>query len=173
MTSPTSAALAIRYGAVGSAPYTAPPLTCIDTVRSLGDGVPIRHALDCITSAESVAICSGALARTGGRYVCLEWLDKSWQTRKAVKSREVMGFEGLGIHVDLGPASGYTREASESAFAICTEWASEMQVILDNGAVEPHPIREVKGKWDGILQGLDILQKGGVRGEKVVVSLKE
>ena len=168
MTSTASASLAIEYGAVGTAAYTSP--TCVERIKELADGAPIRHALDCITSAESSAACFAAIARTGGRYACLEELDETWRTRRVIRVKEVMGFEGLGRTVDLGPqASTYSRSANQALYEICARWTIELQELLGKGLIRPHPIREVEGGWNGIIDGLAMLQRGEVRGQKLVV----
>ena len=86
-----SASLAMECGAIGTASYTSP--NCLESIKSLAGGALIKHALDCITDAESVAICFGALSRVGGRYACLEDCPESWRTRRAVIVKAVMGFE--------------------------------------------------------------------------------
>lgn len=155
-----------EYGAVGNAPYTSP--TCVETIRSLAGGVPIRHALDCITTPESVAICFGAIGRAGGRYACLEKLEDGWRTRRAVRAKEVMGFEGSGHRVSLGDET-YSRGANAELYSGGGFWWSEMQASLDRGLVKPHPAREVGAGWEGILEGLAMLQRGEVRGSKLCV----
>ncbi|KAK8050314.1 lovastatin nonaketide synthase [Apiospora phragmitis] len=95
-----SASLSIDYGAAGTVAYTSPD--CAQEVRKLADH-PIRGAIDCITNAESVGICFAALARTGGRYACLEAVKISWRTRRLVRVKEVMGYEALGLSARLGP----------------------------------------------------------------------
>lgn len=132
---------------------------------------PIRHALDCITDADSAAVCFGAISRAGGRYACLEECMPEWRVRRVVRVKEVMGYEILGDRVDLGPSSTYSREASPMCVEIGRVWVGEMQSLLDRGLVKPHPIREVQGKWDGIINGLVMLQRGEVRGEKLVVRI--
>ncbi|KAI1392111.1 putative alcohol dehydrogenase [Hypoxylon trugodes] len=167
-----SAELALRYGAASLLPYTPTPTNSGDTILKVGDGKLIRHALDCITDAESAAFCLGTIARTGGRYACLEQFRNTWPRRRVVKVKEVMGYEVLGYDVDLGGAeSVYTRESSPDAFAIGTRWAGEMQRLLDRGLVETHPIQEIPGRWDGVVEGLSMLQAGKVRGYKLVVRL--
>lgn len=158
------------YGAAGVACYTSPD--CVDTIKSLACKVPIRRAMDCITSSESAAICFSALARTGGRYACLEFIPDSFRTRRAVTVKEVMGFESLGVSIDLG-SNSYSREANQGAFEITTEVVREMQKLLDEGAVKPHPVLEVPGAWQGIIKGLEMLQRGDVRGQKLVVRITE
>lgn len=155
-----------EYGAVGNAPYTSP--SCVETVKSLANGVPIRHALDCITTPESVAICFDAIGRAGGRYACLEKLEDAWRTRRAVRTKEVMGFEGFGHRVSLGDET-YSRGANEELKSGGSFWWSEMQASLDQSLIKPHPVREVGAKWEGILEGLAMLQRGEVRGKKLCV----
>jgi hypothetical protein len=121
-----SAALVTRYGAVSTVLFTGTNLSeCLDTIRALtANGPPLRHALDCITDAESASVCFGALARTGGRYACLEGFREAWRTRRVVKVKEVMGYEVLGRPVDLGGAeSTYSRGISEAAIEIGRRWA--------------------------------------------------
>ncbi|KUI60191.1 Enoyl reductase LovC [Cytospora mali] len=154
-----SAPLAVQYGATSTADYTS--ATCNEQIKGLVGGSPIRHILDCITSADSSATCYAVMARTGGRYACLERLPESWRTRRAVKVKEVMGYEGIGLDVDLGPTV-YSRKANPRLFEITAEWAKEMQWSLDRGLVRPHPIREVTGDWNGVIDGLIALQRGGV-----------
>ncbi|PVH94044.1 putative zinc binding dehydrogenase [Periconia macrospinosa] len=133
---------------------------------------PIRHVLDCITSVESAATCFRVIARVGGRYACLEMLPEAWRTRRAVKIREVMGYECLGVPVDFGPESSYSRKADTGAFDACIRWAKRLQDLVDSGLIQPHPIREIEGKWDGIIRGLHMQQRGEVRGEKPVVNIE-
>jgi hypothetical protein len=165
-----SAALAIDYGAVGIAAYNSPK--CSMDIKNLANGVPIRHALDCIVDAESSATCFAAIARTGGRYACLEALPEEWRTRQAIRVKVVMGFEGLGATVDLGPTGSiYSRQANEKLFETCARWHDEMQSLMDEDLVKSHPVREVSGGWQGIIDGLEMLQRGEVRGQKLVVKI--
>ncbi len=164
--SSASAPLVMRYGAVGTASYTS--TTCIETIKSLAGGAPIRYALDCITDPESAAICFGALSRAGGRYACLEDCPELWRTRRAVKVKVVMGFEMQGNDVDLGHAV-YARKANPELHAIGTLWAKEMQSLLNHGLITTQPIREVEGQFEGVIKALEMLQSGEVRGEKLVV----
>lgn len=169
VTSPASAPLAIAYGASGTAPYTSP--TCAEEIRSLSPGEPIRHVLDCITDADSASICFSAIGRAGGRYACLEECRDEWRTRRAVRVKEVMGYETLGLDVRIPGSTMYTRPSRSEAFERGQQWAAEMQRMLDEGLVKPHPIRELQGRWEGVLNGLVMLQESQVRGEKLVVRI--
>jgi len=164
-----SAPLAMEYGAAGTASYTSPD--CVEKVQSLAKK-PIRRALDCITDAESVAICFSAMARTSGKYACLEECPEAWRTRRAIKVKEVLGFQILGVDINLGD-SVYTRPADERLMRIGMQWAGEMQLLMDEGRIKTHPLRELQGGWEGIIQGLDMLRNGEVRGEKLVARITQ
>lgn len=156
----------MKYGAIGTASYTS--TTCVEQIQSVANGAPIKHALDCITDAESAAVCFKVLARVGGRYACLEDYPESWRTRRSVKVKAVMGFESQGYDVDLGHPA-YTRRANWELHAIASLWAKEMQSLLDNGLITTQLIREVDGQFDGIIKALELLQSGDAKGEKLVV----
>ncbi|KAL4981451.1 chaperonin 10-like protein [Aspergillus falconensis] len=161
--------LAKSYGAAATASYTSKD--CAATIKSLA-GKPIRHVLDCITDMESVPICFSALARTGGRYACLEECPTAWRTRRAVRVKEVMGFQILGVDMDLGEST-YTRPRSQRLMDIGIVWAREMERLMESGRIRAHPLREVEGGFGGIVKGLEILRKGEVRGVKLVVRISE
>jgi hypothetical protein len=159
----------MEYGAVGTASYTSKD--CVETVKSLAKK-PIRRALDCITDAESVGICYSAIARTGGSYACLEECPEAWRTRKAIKVKEVMGFQVLGVDIDLG-TSIYTRSADEKLMAIGKQWAGAIQQLMESGRIRAHPLHELKDGWQGIIEGLEMLRKGEVRGQKLVARIPQ
>ena len=164
-----SAALATHYGAAATASYLSKD--CAATVKELAQK-PIRRVLDCITDAESVAICYGAVARTGGAYACLEECPDAWRTRRAIRVKEVMGFQVLGVPIDLGDSS-YSRPADAKLMEIGMQWAGEMQVLMKAGRIKAHPLRELRNGWAGIVEGLEMLRKGEVRGQKLVVRIPQ
>lgn len=169
VTSNRSAELAFKYGAVGTASYSSKD--CVETVKSLA-GKPIRRILDCITDAESAAICYSSMARTGGTYACLEECPNAWRTRRAVKVKEVMGFQILGVDLNLGD-SAYTRPGDRKLMEIGMQWAGEMQSLMESGSIKPHPLRELRNGWETIIEGLEMLRKGEVRGQKLVVRIPQ
>jgi len=165
-----SVELALGYGAAGTALYTSKD--CVKDIQALARK-PIRRVLDCITDPESAAICYSALARTGGRYACLEECPEAWRTRRAVKCKEVMGFQVLGIDMDLpiGSNSVYSRKADMNLMAIGMQWTREMHLLMESGRIKAHPLRELEDGWEGIIQGLNMLRKGEVRGQKLVARI--
>ena len=162
--SPTSSALVKKYGAVTTVPYSSP--TCGETIRTATKG-SIRAALDCITSPESVHCCFTALARAGARYASLEHAPEEWRTRKAVKMDMLMTYVVMGREVKLDGV--YHRDADPAKLDLGARWSQEVQKLADQGHLKCHPVREVPGKWQGIIQGLEMLRGGQVRGQKLVV----
>ncbi|RYP01996.1 hypothetical protein DL764_006001 [Monosporascus ibericus] len=163
-----SSPLVMSFGCVGTASYTSP--TCTQEIKQLAGGVPIKHALDCITDAESAAICFASLSRTGGRYACLEAIPDAWITRRAVAVKVVMGFEGQNYDVDLGHPV-YSRKANPALHAVAAVWARELQPFLDGERITTQPIREIEGRFEGVITALETLQSGKVKGEKLVVRI--
>jgi len=161
----------MRYGAASTVPYTSP--TCIDTIKAVSTPIgSLRHALDCITDADSATVCFGALGRAGGRYVCLEAFDESWRTRRAVRVEVVLGYEMWGKRVLLGKDEMiYSRPANEQKLQAIIQWTEEMQRLLEKGLIKPHPQKELGHCWEGIIQGLNMLNNGEVRGCKLVVRI--
>lgn len=117
-----------------------------------------------------MAVCFAILARTGGRYACLEDCPTEWRTRKAVKVKVVMGFEMLGYDVNLGHPV-YTRKANSKLHKIGVTWTEEIQQLLDRGLITTQPIQEVKGGLRGIIEALEMLHRGDVKGKKLVVDI--
>lgn len=164
-----SAELAVKYGAIGTASYASKD--CAETAKSLA-GQPIRRILDCITDAESTAICYSAMARTGGIYACLEECPDAWRTRRAVKVKEVMGFQVLGVDISLGDST-YTRPGDEKLMKIGMQWAGEIQSLMESNSIKPHPLRELQNGWESIIEGLEMLRKGEIQGQKLVIKIPQ
>lgn len=158
----------MKYGAIGTASYTS--ADCVETIKSVSGGLPIKHALDCITDPDSVNVCFRALSRVGARYACLEDCPEAWRTRPSVKTKVVMGFELQGVDVDLGHPV-YTRKANPKMHTIASEWTNEIQSMLDKGQIITQPVREVKGGFEGIIEALEMLRNGDVKGEKLAVQV--
>lgn len=83
-----------------------------------------------------------------------------------------MAYEGLGQDVQLGAnSSRYWRNSNPSLFASCLRWRDEVQRLLDTGLLKHHPLREIPGKWTGIIEGMVLLKSGQIRGQKLVVRI--
>ncbi|RYP79517.1 hypothetical protein DL770_006617 [Monosporascus sp. CRB-9-2] len=151
--SENSAPLVMGFGCVGTASYTSPTYT--QEIKQLAGGLHIKYALDCITDAESAAICFASLSRTGGRYACLEAIPDAWITRRAVAVKVVMGFEGQNYDVDLGHPV-YSRKANPALHAVAARLARELQPFLDDERITTQPIREIEGRFEGVITALEM-----------------
>lgn len=134
--------------------------------------MPIKYALDCITDQESVATCLAVLSRLGARYAGLEAIPDAWITRKGVKVKIVMGFEGQNYDVDLGHPV-YSRKANPELHALVAKWAIELQPLVHNEDLRPQGIREIEGGFLGMIKALNMLHNGDVKGEKLVIRVPQ
>lgn len=156
-----------EYGATIVVPYSSP--TCGETIRDQHTGGNLRHALDCISSPESVSCCFTALGRIGTRYAGLDFVPPELRTRKAVKVHMPLTYALHGHEIFFkGP---YHRDADPAMLELGRRWRDEVQGLVDAGRLRPHPAREVRGRWQGIVDGLKMMKAGEVRGQKLVVAL--
>jgi hypothetical protein len=82
-----------------------------------------------------------------------------------------IAFSAFGRELQLTGA--YRRDADPAAFDLAVSWSQEMQTLLDGNSLRCHPVHQLDGRWEGIIEGLRMLQSGEVRGEKLVVSILE
>ncbi|KAI0199476.1 alcohol dehydrogenase GroES-like domain-containing protein [Astrocystis sublimbata] len=164
--SPASSAMVQSYGAAQTLPYSSS--NCGETIFNDTKG-SLRHAIDCITTPESISCCFKALARAGPRYASLEYAPEEYRTRKAVKVDLPITYVLYGREVKLKGA--YHREANPANVELGTRWRNEVEALLREDQLRAHPVREVPGKWQGIMKGLELLRSGHVRGQKLVVRL--
>jgi hypothetical protein len=47
-----------------------------------------------------------------------------------------------------------------------------VQHLIDDGKLRPSPVRLLPGRFEGILEGLEMLKEGTVSGQKLVVILE-
>lgn len=165
--SPASSAMVRSFGAVSTIPYA--ESGCVERIRAETNG-ELRHAVDCIANFESMSICVPSLCRAGGHLACLEAYEPGWVKKRSVRVSFVMGPEVLGMGVD---AEGVCyRSPDPDKLQLAVKLKREIQEAIDAGQIENHPLLELQGGWDGIRQGLQMLQRQEVRGRKLVVRLK-
>ncbi|KHO00581.1 TRAM1-like protein & fumonisin [Metarhizium album ARSEF 1941] len=163
--STASSALVKAFGAMTTYPYTSP--TCGETVREATKGT-LRHAIDCVTNPDSVRCCFTALGRAGARYASLDYALPEWRTRKSVKVDMPVTYALWGNEVKI--RDPYHREADPTKLALAMRWRQEIQSLLDAGQLKCHPVREIPGRWKGIVQGLELLKAGQTSPELPVPS---
>jgi NADPH:quinone reductase-like Zn-dependent oxidoreductase len=131
----------------------------------------LRYVLDIITEVKSMKHCYAAIGRAGGRYTCLEKYHEQLHTRKTVKPELVMGITILGKRIALD--HGYGSEANPELREFGVGWYQIVQQLIDQGKIRPHPIRVYPGRWEGILEGLELLRNRKISAQKLVVLIEE
>jgi NADPH:quinone reductase-like Zn-dependent oxidoreductase len=164
--SPRNFNLVHDRGAGTTVDYMRPDV--VEEIKTRAGG-RLKYAYDCIADPASVAHCYAALGRTGGRYVSLEMVPEELRTRRAVRAKVVLGYEGLGEDVLL--SKGYESTADPEKLALAVKFFRVFQRLLDEGMLKTHPIRKLEGGLPGVVQGLQLLKSGSVSGEKLAVVL--
>jgi len=131
----------------------------------------LAYVLDPFTDAKSIALCYSAMGRAGGRYACLEMYPDYVLERKSVKVGFVMGPALLGHRLALD--YGYERDADPEMRSFGVSWYQNLQILLDGSKLKPHPLKELKNQFDGVLEGIKMLKNKEVSGEKLVVAINE
>jgi hypothetical protein len=126
--------------------------------------------LDPMTEAKTQRICYQAMGRAGGRYVALEMWQEMNHTRKTIEPTFVMGSSIIGERIPLG--NGYGTDASPEKRKFGIEYYQEIQKLFDRGQLKSHPITVLPGRWNGIIQGLELLKARTVSAQKLVVFIE-
>ena len=165
--SPRSFDLVRSYGAVEAFDYRSPDCAAHIRARTKNG---LRYALDCITNADSIKTCYGALGRVGGKYTALDpYPEAIARSRKAVKAEWVMGPVMIGKDIKWPPPHQF--KGSQELRLFGEEWFRELQWLLDGGRIRTHPLNVCGGGFEGVLDGLERVRAGKVAGEKLVYGL--
>ena len=111
------------------------------------------------------------MSRVGGRYACLEMHPDYLLERKTVKVGFVMGPALLGHRLALD--FGYERDEDPEMRKFGVGWYRIIQSLLDQGRLKPHPLRVLTGRFEAILEGIEMLKSSAVSGQKLVVRIAE
>ncbi|KAI3317089.1 GroES-like protein [Xylariaceae sp. AK1471] len=164
--SPKNFELVRRYGAEEVFDYH--DSACAQKIKDYTRNA-LAHVLDPFTDAKSIALCYGAMGRAGGRYACLEMYPDYVLDSKRIKVGFVMGPALLGHRLALD--YGYERDPDPEMRSFGVRWYQSLQQLLDQGKLRSHPLRELEGRFEGILKGVHMLKNKEVSGEKLVVAI--
>lgn len=166
--SPTSAPLALRFGAERTFDYASP--TCAADIRAY-TGNTLAHAIDCVSQADTTQLCYGALGRAGGKYVSLEPFREAVAASRALTVRPsfCMGLTLFGKEVALDGV--YGREARPQDRKMATDMFAQVQRLMDEGLFETHPVRAMEGGWEGVMRGVDTVRTQTSSGYKLVYAV--
>ncbi|EKG11538.1 Alcohol dehydrogenase superfamily zinc-containing [Macrophomina phaseolina MS6] len=162
--SPKNFDLVKSYGADAVFDYNSP--TCAEDIKKLTRNC-LRYVLDPFGEVRTMALCDQAMGRVGGRYTALEKYQEI-EEKKTIKRDMVMGavIHGKGTTA-LSDAWG--KPADDELHDWGVECYKSIQRLIDAHKLRPHPIRVLDGRFDGILEGLDMLRRKEISAQKLVV----
>lgn len=164
--SPRNFALAKKFGAEEVFDYNSPD--CAKDIKAYTKNT-LAYILDPFTDVKSVDLCYKAMGRAGGRYCCLEMYPEYILERKSIKVGFVMGPLLLGHRLAL--SQGYERDEDPEMRAFGIQWYKDVQKILDQGLLKRHPMRVLGNSFEAMIEGVDMLQRKEISGEKLVVAV--
>ena len=116
-------------------------------------------------------ICFESIGRVGGSYTALELFRGVAPEVTRIKKDLVMGPTILGAGVDSGDGSDYAKDADPELRQWGIEFYQDIQRLIDKKKLRNHPVHLLEGRFEGILQGLNLLKQREVSGQKLVVRL--
>ncbi|KAI1085698.1 putative zinc-binding dehydrogenase family oxidoreductase [Whalleya microplaca] len=165
--SPSNFELVKSFGATAVFDYHQE--SCADDIRK-HTRHSLKFVLDCISEPETMQFCYKCLGRAGGKYTALEPFPGFLHNRKkTVEPDWVLGPTLLGKPLSWPEPFG--REGDEEYRKFGFEWFAVVQKLLDDGKLETHPLEVVGDSLNGILEGLEILRKKQVSGQKLICRL--
>jgi NADPH:quinone reductase-like Zn-dependent oxidoreductase len=143
---------------------------CIKDIKEY-TGNSLKFVLDCVSEPETMEFCYACVGRSGGKLTTLEPPPKYLNSR--ARSVKVDWVLGPALH---GKAIGWPapmeREADPELREFAKKWFTTVQELLDGERLRTHPIREMDGGLEGVMGGIDLLQRKEVSGQKLVYSLE-
>lgn len=114
-------------------------------------------------------LCYSALGPKGGKYVSLEPPSKAIAaTRKNVSIDWVMMLAMFGKEVVMDGDFRRTADVRDYEFAV--EWFRKAEKLLERGVLVPHQVKVLPGGLGAVIDGIEELKLGYVKGEKLVCS---
>ncbi|KAF5007623.1 hypothetical protein FDECE_6056 [Fusarium decemcellulare] len=142
----------------------------VDNIRAYTKN-SLYYALDCYCDAVSMSFCYGALGRAGGRYTTLEHYNPALHTRKTVKPDWILGPALFGKKI--GWKAPYNLEGDPDLRTFGRDWFRCVQRMLDAGDIKPHPVKLAGTSFEHVIEGLELLRKKAVSGEKLVYHIAD
>jgi NADPH:quinone reductase-like Zn-dependent oxidoreductase len=122
----------------------------------------LAYVFDCQSDTGSTAICEQAIGEKGGKIVSLLYARLE---RADVSSVFTLAYTAFGETFDL---FGKSWTADEEELAFSARFWSLAQELLEQGKIKTHPVEVREGGLEGVLQGLDEMRQGKIKGKKLV-----
>jgi NADPH:quinone reductase-like Zn-dependent oxidoreductase len=164
--SPHNFDLVKSYGADEVYDYKTPD--CAAKIRADTQNT-LEYAVDCVAEDSSMSFCYAALGRMGGKYVALNPFNQQLATRKVIEPDWILAtrIDGAG---SSWPAP-YACEPEPKLAELSVSLFAKVQQLLNQDKLRSHPVRVEDGGLPGLLNGVEILRKGGISGQKLVYPL--
>jgi NADPH:quinone reductase-like Zn-dependent oxidoreductase len=128
-------------------------------------GDKLKIVLDTISLESSAKFCAEAISSEGGVYTSLLPVTAP---RSDVKSELVLGYTAFGEPFVFGPQS-FAASPEDEAFAAW--WWLLAEKFLVDGKIKVHPLSVRDGDLKDVLEGLDLLRKDQISGQKLVYNV--
>jgi hypothetical protein len=116
-------------------------------------------------------ICYESIGRAGGKYTALDPFPPSGATRKVVKADWIMAFKVTGRPC-LWPEPFYS-EAEPEVLKYSHPFYVTMEKYFLEGKLRTHPIKVMQGGFPAILDGVGMLRRKEVSGQKLVFPIPQ
>jgi NADPH:quinone reductase-like Zn-dependent oxidoreductase len=154
------------FGADAVFDYHSP--TCAADIKAYTKN-GLKYVIDPFGEVSTLSLCYDAIGRAGGIYCALEQYQESLCTRRTVKHHFIMGPAINGYGVILPEPYGVAPDPE------LHEWSKgfyqTIQGLITAKRLKPLPAKKLPGKFQGILEGLDILRSRETSGTKLIVPL--
>ncbi|KAI3391685.1 hypothetical protein diail_6964 [Diaporthe ilicicola] len=137
-----------------------------NAIRRLTAG-KLKIVFDTISLDSSAKFCAAAVSTEGGAYISLLPVEVP---QNEVKSTLVLGYTSFGEPFEFGPQS-IPAVPEDGVFA--EWWLHLVKQLLASGKIKVHPISVRDRGLEGVLDGLDLLRKDQVSGQKLVYNISE
>ncbi|KNG79919.1 putative alcohol dehydrogenase, partial [Aspergillus nomiae NRRL 13137] len=124
-------------------------------------------AFDTVSVESSATFCDHALSTKGGEYSSLLPIKTA---RDNIRDRSTMAYTAFGRSFKFGPRE-VPAQPGDRAFM--EQFSGIFQDLLTSGKIKTHPPRIGNAGLNGILDGLQLLRDGKVRGEKLVYNIRD
>ncbi|PQE10403.1 hypothetical protein CJF32_00000963 [Rutstroemia sp. NJR-2017a WRK4] len=132
----------------------------------------LEYVLDCITTASSMRLCYEAVGTKGGKYVSLDPFNPRVQrSRSDVKASFCYALTIFGRPIELD--GEFARDAKPEDRKLAEKFVKVAERFIEEGKLKAHPTKLMEGGLDRVIDGVDLLRKGKVSGEKLVYNVTD
>lgn len=153
--------------------YDYHPSAAADSIAAIKkqSGNALKMVLDCVSEGSTMEFCYNCIGRTGGRYTRLEPYAEGLHTRPNVKPDWILAPAAVGK--PIGWPAPFARDADPETKDWAKGYFVTVQGLLDRKLLRPHPLQIKDGGFEAVLEGLEILEKRQLSGQKIVVRLPQ